>query len=206
MRETRGIYAWDSFLSCWMTWWHVEDIIRAAQFICSHYYFDKMSVDPCIHVFWTMWLGTSVVLDWIPEWFLCCQTRKPYPARHDRRHRCSFTVEFDQVIKLFFCCQQNSCCFSPVFKIASCENFDHLFVLLRRHLLCLQHSFLKPHCPRFCTSSASNVLRTMRIEVVKSVPKCGKCISNATFMKGYVDVWGWLECSSGIFYPWIYGM
>ena len=120
---------------------------------------------------------------------------------HVKFRGCSFTVEFDQVIKLFFCCQQNSCCFSPVFKIASCENFHHLLVLLCRHLLCLQHFFLKPHCPRFCTSSASNVLRTMRIEVVKSVPKCGKCISNATFMKGYVDVWGWLECSSGIFYP-----
>ena len=61
---------------------------RTAQFICSHY-FDKMSFDERIHVLWTMSLGTSAVLDWIPEWFLCCQTRrKPCPARHNRRYRC----------------------------------------------------------------------------------------------------------------------
>ena len=121
-----------------------------------------------------MWLGTNVVLDWIPEWFLCCQTRKPYPARHDRRHRCSFTVEFDQVIKLFFCCEQNSCCFSPVFKIASCENFDHLFVLLRRPLLCLQHFFLKPHCPM---SYAKCVLKLLNLG-----PNCGKGMSRCVGM------------------------
>ena len=100
---------------------------RTAQFICSHY-FDKMSFDERIHVLWTMSLGTSVVLDWIPEWFLCCQTRrKPCPARHDRRYRCRFTVDSDQVIKLLFCSEQtSSCCFLPVFKIATC----YLWILI----------------------------------------------------------------------------